>query len=473
MSTIKNTLIIMSDEHSRKVMGAYGNKQVLTPNLDGLAARGTLFENAYCNCPICVPSRASLHTGRYPHEIGYWDNAMPYDGRVESWGHVLQKAGKPVTSIGKLHFRDSLSPTGFDEQILPLHVKDGVGDPTSLLRRNPPRRPGTKQMSAKAGQGETPYWAYDRKVTDAAVSWLEQPDRTTGWTCFVSLVLPHFPLNAPKRFRDLYDRDKLPLPKARGSYEPESRTMADMRALLDFDDHFSDEANVREAVANYYALVTALDENIGRVLDGLKAGGALDDTLVIYTSDHGDNLGARGYWGKSTMWEESVGVPMVVSGPGIPCGAVNQTPVSLIDLHATVLDAAGLSAGNDSCGESLINLTSNDDENRPVFAEYHAVGSSSGTFMVRSGHHKLIESVGDSSVLYDLKSDPEELNNLADHPAHAATLARMREQLSRFVDTEAANAMAFADQAKLVEKLGGEAVVRAITPVAYTEPSPG
>ena len=160
----RNTLVIMSDEHSRKVMGCYGNAQASTPHLDALADRGTVFENAYCNSPICVPSRASLHTGLYPHQIRYWDNAMPYDGRISSWGHALQRHGKAVTSIGKLHFQDSDVDTGFDEQIMPLHVKDGIGDPSTLLRKNPPLRPGTRQMAAMAGKGETPYWQYDEAV---------------------------------------------------------------------------------------------------------------------------------------------------------------------------------------------------------------------------------------------------------------------------------------------------------------------
>lgn len=137
----RNTLVIMSDEHSRKMMGAYGNPLVQTPNLDRLAERGTLFENAYCNSPICVPSRASLHTGKYPHQVRYWDNAMPYDGKVRSWGHDLQEAGRPVVSIGKLHFRDADCDTGFDRQIEPLHVKDGVGDPVDPAAHQPAAAP--------------------------------------------------------------------------------------------------------------------------------------------------------------------------------------------------------------------------------------------------------------------------------------------------------------------------------------------
>src|SRR4051794_20682619 len=122
----KNVLFIMSDEHSKRVCGAYGNPVIRTPNLDRLAAEGTLFANAYCNSPICVPSRASFATGRYVHEIGCWDNAHPYAGTPESWGHRLQRSGHRCDSIGKLHYRSVEDPAGFDNEILPLHVLDGI-----------------------------------------------------------------------------------------------------------------------------------------------------------------------------------------------------------------------------------------------------------------------------------------------------------------------------------------------------------
>jgi choline-sulfatase len=466
-----NTLILMSDEHSAKVMGAYGNRLAITPNLDALAARGTRFDTAYCNSPICVPSRASLHTGLYPHQIGYWDNAMPYDGRVQSWGHALQAAGRPVTSIGKLHFRNATDDTGFDEQILPLHVKDGIGDPSTLLRLNPPPRPGTRQLAAMAGQGVTPYWEYDCSVAKAAVDWLHAQKGQTGWTTFVSFVMPHFPLNAPQHHRDLYDRNALPFPKLNRDYQPENDALAAGRKLQDFQDHFADDDAIREAVAQYYALCSALDESIGLVLQALRDSGAEEDTVVIYTSDHGDNLGARGFWAKSTMWEESAGVPMLIAGPGIPQGAQNPTPVSLIDLYPTVLDVADVPASPDRPGQSLVKIAQTADANRPVLAEYHAVGAQTGVFMLRNGRFKLIEYVGDAPLLYDLQDDPEETQNLAKHPEYAQTLADCRTALRRLVDPEAANAAAFADQELLLEQLGGDAEVRKIVPLAFTDPS--
>ena len=149
-----NVLFIMSDEHSRRVLGAYGNDIIRTPHLDRLAADGTLFENAYCNCPICVPSRASFATGRYVHEVGCWDNAIPYTGTPPSFGHRLHDTGHRCDSIGKLHYRASDDPNGFDNEILPLHVLNGQGDVQGMLRSPPPMRPSTKQLAGDAGPGE-------------------------------------------------------------------------------------------------------------------------------------------------------------------------------------------------------------------------------------------------------------------------------------------------------------------------------
>ena len=132
--TPSNLLLIMSDEHNRRIMGCAGHQMVRTPHMDGLAARGVRFTDAYCNSPICVPSRASFATGRHVHQIGFWDNAIPYDGSVPSWGHRLTAAGHVATSIGKLHFRSADDNNGFTEEIMPLHVVDGVGDLLGLIR---------------------------------------------------------------------------------------------------------------------------------------------------------------------------------------------------------------------------------------------------------------------------------------------------------------------------------------------------
>ena len=170
-----NFLLLMDDEHTRKIMGCYGHPIVKTPNIDALAASGTRFESAYTNCPICVPARASFATGRYVHEISAWDNAHPYEGEPPSWGHRLQDAGVRTTSVGKLHYRNAEVPVGFDEQIIPLHLpKGGVGDIHSAVRdeKGLPPRNNPEWMAERIGPGDSKYIAYDGQVTDLACEWI-------------------------------------------------------------------------------------------------------------------------------------------------------------------------------------------------------------------------------------------------------------------------------------------------------------
>jgi choline-sulfatase len=238
-----NFLFLMPDEHSRRVAGCYGNPVAKTPNLDALAARGTLFTDAYCNSPICVPSRASLATGRYVHETGYWDNAVPYDGRVKSWHHRLSETGHRVVSIGKLHFRHENDPFGFTEQILPMHVVGGKGDLHGLLRRPPRPRAGMRRLAAEIGAGESSYSGYDRQITEATCRWLAGPGRQDDgkpWAAFVSLVCPHFPLIAPKEFFDLYRLEDMPWPLQREPGEqPAHPVVQAFRKYQNYDDYFT------------------------------------------------------------------------------------------------------------------------------------------------------------------------------------------------------------------------------------------
>ncbi|HET6492142.1 MAG TPA: sulfatase-like hydrolase/transferase, partial [Burkholderiales bacterium] len=165
-----NLLFIMSDEHNKRVLGSYGHPLVRTPHLDRLAARGTRFTNAYTNCPICVPARAAFATGQYVHQIRYWDNAIAYDGCAPSWGHRLMAQGHRVTSIGKLHYVDSdAARNGFDEEVLPLHIVNGVGDLLGLIRDELPRRPGSAKLGPEAGPGESEYTHYDRSIAQETV----------------------------------------------------------------------------------------------------------------------------------------------------------------------------------------------------------------------------------------------------------------------------------------------------------------
>jgi choline-sulfatase len=462
-----NLLVIMSDEHSRRVLGCYGNRLVRTPHLDSLAARGTRFTDAYCNSPICVPSRASFATGRHVHDIRFWDNANPYDGSVPSWGHRLMAAGSRVTSIGKLHYRDSKDPNGFDEEIIPLHVVDGIGDLIGLIREDMPVRGGSRRMALDAGPGSSSYQRYDADIAARAADWLKTRARSHArrpWVLFVSFVLPHFPFIVEKRFFDLYPPGSIPMPAMNDPAEwPQHPYFHALRRNMNYNETFTPE-RTQTAVSAYYGMVTQMDENVGRVLAALAESGCGGDTRVIYTSDHGENLGVRGLWGKSNMYEDSAGVPLILAGPEVPAGKAVTTPVTLVDAFPAIVEAAGLAPhadDRDLPGTSLWSLANGATPERTVLCEYHAAGAAAAVFMIRRGRLKYIHYVGMPPMLFDLAADPEERRDLAGDPAHAATLADCEAALRRVVDPEAADRRARADQKARLDQFGGrEAAIR-------------
>ena len=461
-----NLLFILSDEHNKRVTGCYGHPQIRTPHLDALAARGTRFTSAYTNCPICVPARASFATGRYVHEARCWDNAIAYSGQPASWGHRLMEQGHYVASIGKLHYRESKpEANGFDEEILPLHIVNGVGDLLGLIRDELPRRPGSLKLGPEAGPGESEYTRYDRSIADETVKWLKRSaprHREKPWALYVGFVSPHFPLIAPPQFYGLYAEDKVPWPEM---YEYDQRPrhpfIDAMRQCLCFDEPF-DEPMVRRAITAYFGLTSFLDDNIGKILRAIEETGFAQDTRIVYSSDHGDNLGTRGLWGKSTMYEESAGIPMIMAGPDVPAGRVCDTPVTLVDGFPTIIQALGARSDprdHDLPGASLLDIAQGKVPQRTILSEYHAAGAITGSYMIRHGRYKYIHYVGLPPMLFDLRADPHERNDLGRNPAFKAVCAECEAQLRKVVDPEAADRLARADQQAHIEKNGGKEAI--------------
>ena len=475
-----NLLVLMSDEHNPKFLRSAGHPFIETPNLDALAARGTRLTSAYTTCPICVPARAAFATGRYVHDIGYWDNGDAYEGAVPSWHHALRDAGHRVVSIGKLHFRGRPGDDhGFSEEIVPMHVVDGIGDVKGLVRDKIPKRKGGDKMAHRAGPGESSYVAYDRDIASRAQIWLheEAPKWTDRpWVLFVSFVLPHFPLTAPPHWFYRYWRRDLPMPKLYAKHlRPRHPYHDQYEYVVDYDTHFSSEADVKRAIAGYSGLVSMMDENVGNVLRALHETGLADSTRVLYTSDHGDNVGARGLWGKSTLYEESAGVPLIMAGPDIPGGRVIDTPVSHIDCAPTILEAAGEPpriGGRDLPGASLFDVACGSKPTRPVVSEYHATASIAAAYMLRFGRFKYCHYVAYRPQLFDLADDPEELVDIASDPRYAATLAEGERLLRAALDPEATDMRAKRRQAELLASFGGRDKALARGDLGFT-PAPG
>lgn len=473
-----NLLVIMSDEHNKFVLGHAGHPVIATPHLDGLAAHGTRFTAAYTPSPICVPARAAFATGLPVHRTGCWDNAIAYDGSIPSWHHALRARGHHVASIGKLHFKGHPQEDyGLSEAILPMHITGGTGDVTMLIRDpDDIREVAARKLIADAGPGESSYTLYDRQVAAAAQVWLRETAprlRDRPWVLFVSMVAPHFPLTAPPEHYYRYAGRDLPRPKLASPAErPDHPYVQTYAKRSDHWRHFKGEADLQRALAGYFGLVSFMDENVGKILAALEASGLVGETRVAYTSDHGDNLGTRGLWGKATMYEESAGIPLILAGPGVPAGAACGTPVTLCDLSATILDGVG---ARDAIGElglpgaSLLDLAGAPVRERLALSEFHTYGPD-GITMLRSPRYKYVHYIGAPPQLFDLEADPEELNDLGRDNAHAPIRAEFERAMRAMLDPEAVDARAKADQARMIAHHGGEAAVRARERAAYTPP---
>ena len=473
-----NFLVIMSDEHQARAMGCAGHPFVKTPNLDKLAARGMRFTDAYTPSPICVPARASFATGHYAHQNRLWDNAMPYTGQPEGWGHALQKDGVPVESIGKLHYRDASDPAGFDVEHIPMQVVNGVGMVWASIRREDERiKPpgGGRMLGDYIGPGTSKYTDYDAAVTARTKDWLAEKGASGDqrpWCLYVGLVAPHFPLVVPQEFYDLYPHDELPEVKLHPSSGYQRHPWVEKQnAAMDSEGKFKDPAERLSAMAAYYGLCSWMDDNLGQILTALEDAGMADNTTIVYTSDHGDNVGARGLWGKSNFYQESVHIPMIMAGPEVEHGTCD-TPVSLLDLSKTIANHFGTDIQGAAGIRSLKDIAASPaDLERVVFSEYHAAGAVSGGFMLRKGKWKYNHYVGFPPELFDLENDPEELTDLAGDAEYKEIVAQMHAALLEICDPDVVDAQAMQDQAALIEFHGGrEAALKLGAPGATPPP---
>ena len=463
-----NLVVIMSDEHDPRWMGCSGNSMMITPNLDRLAARGLRFTDAYTTCPICVPARAAFAVGKYIHQIGYWDNADAYEGAIPSWHHRLRDKGHRVVSVGKLHFRSTDDDVGFSESIVPMNIFEKKGDLYGLLRgEDMPARADGKKLAALSGPGESEYTWYDREIASRAQIWLREESRKYAdkpWVLFVSFVAPHFPLIAPPHWYYRY-LSKVEMPKL---YRAENLhpSATDQAENTGYDKYFKDEAAVKRARAAYFGLISSLDENIGHVLATLDDMGLSKNTRVLYTSDHGDNLGARGLWGKQVMYEEAVKVPMILAGPDIPAG-VRREPVSHVDCYPTIMECVGEPAP-EAAGVSLLKKI----PDRNIVSEYHASSSKSGEYMIRNGKWKYVYFVHypDRPQLFDLESDPEELRDLGVDKSFEGVRKECHQKLLSILNPEEVDRRAKRRQAEIVSANGGREAVLRRGSFAYSPP---
>jgi len=483
MTKPQNLILFLTDNHARTMLSAVGHPIIQTPNMDRIANSGTRFDNAYCASPLCCPSRTAIATGRFPHETGYWDNSLAYDGRVPTWQQRVRDQGHAVASIGKLHYRSGDVDNGFSEEIVPLHIVDGKGAVIALLRATPegmPPRKGHKKIYENSGIGEADYQIYDREITNEAVKWLENHGKAHDkpWILLVSYASPHPPFKVPEKYWNKYPLDKVPMPVCwRKADQPQHPAVQYLSWMNSFDEEFAEDY-VRRVVAGYCGLISVVDEQVGLVMKAAEKLDLMDSTRVIYTSDHGEAAGHHGIMGKSNHYEHALGIPLLISGQGIPQGGIRKHITSHVDLFPTLAESVGadlMPEDKSLPGQSLWPVLTGEEPDTAdgeAFAEFHAMGARNAGFALRKGRHKLIYHVGMPRQLFDLTNDPLEQHDLMledpDHP----TAAALEERLRARVDPEQVDQQAKSDQRAHAENFGGmEAVAKA--GVFSASPIPG
>ncbi len=431
-----NILFIISDEHSPNTIGAYGADFAITPNLDRLAQRGTLFEHAYCNQAICVPSRNALMSGLQSYKIGAYDNGCPLASDLPTWAHMLARAGYRTALDGKMHFLGPDQRHGFMDHWNETPAQIGG----FRWGEENPNGTGYKNFSA-IHACDTPedhtYWAKEERIHAKALSFLREQDGTQPFCLTVGYNFPHYPMVCSKEALALYDDVDIPTPVATEALNPFHQHWAD--PVWGFV-HMTQE-EVTASRKAYLAMVTMLDAWIGEVVDCVEAEGLLDNTLIIYTTDHGDMWGEHGLWAKSVFYDDAARVPLVFAGEalGVRAGARIATPVSLLDLYPTFRDAAGVADWDVPLdGRSLWPALQGDEAlaPAPVFCEYYGCDTQGPHRMVRHNQYKLCYYHGQGLELFDMDQDPKETTNLAGDAAYQKVLGELLQILMRDWDPE-------------------------------------
>lgn len=417
-----NYLILMADQHNPRVMGCAGDKVVRTPNLDAFAATGVHFENAYCQAPICVPARMSFLTGQQPSANRVWDNGDMLASDIPTFAHALGASNYETALIGRMHFTGVDAWHGFEElrvgNVSPIypHVPQ-VLPPHLLIGAQGNSRAGV----TLAGPGRTAYQLHDELITASTVEFLRQHQnqQQRPFCAVAGFLLPHAPFICPKAVWDYYI-DRVSLPKMPPGYfeslHPAMKLWRKVRGV----ENLTDE-EIRRARAAYYGLVTQLDRMLGQIFDALKQTGLDRNTIVIYTSDHGEMAGEKGHWWKQTFYDGSVTVPLIVSCPSRFQPRRVREIVSHIDIAPTLTDLAAADKLPNTTGHSLAPLLKGEKTNWPneAFSELFQSLGVPPIRMLRSGRWKLVHFEGMRPQLFDLETDPNEYRDLGESPQHA------------------------------------------------------
>ena len=430
-----NILVVMVDQLAPAFLPIHGHRLVKAPNLAALAQKGVVFDSAYCNSPLCSPSRAAFMSGRLPSKTGVFDNAAEFAADIPTFAHHLRLLGYRTTLSGKMHFCGPDQLHGFEERLTTdIYPADYGWTPDW---DHPHERPSWyHNMSSVAQAGlcvRTNQIDFDDEVTFAAERAIYDAARANEAKPFLlvaSLTHPHDPFAIPARYWDLYRDEDIDMPGAGApARDPHSLRLRHVCAM---DAEPVSEQNIRDARHAYYGAISYVDDNLGRLLRALRDAGLERDTIVVFTGDHGEMLGERGLWFKMNFFEGGARVPLVVGAPGRYAPRRVAQSVSLVDILPTLVEMAG---GDASAltppvdGRSLVPHLQGRAGYDEVLGEYLAEGAIAPIIMIRRAGWKFIHSPADPDQLYDLRQDPGERRNLA--AEQVALVAELRAEIAR------------------------------------------
>ncbi|CAM1509985.1 Fc.00g003200.m01.CDS01 [Cosmosporella sp. VM-42] len=416
-----NILYIMADQLAAPQLKMYNpNSQIKTPNLDRLASTAVQFDSAYCPSPLCAPSRMSMISGLLPMKIGAYDNAAQIGSDVPTYAHYARSKGYHTALAGKMHFiGDQLH--GYEQRLTSDIYPGDFG--WSVNWDEPDTRLEWYHNASSILQagpcGRSNQLDYDEEVMFKSTQYLwdhvrEGPDKRP-FCLTVSLTHPHDPYTITKKYWDLYKDTDISLPEVNISKEDQDSHSKRLLKVCDLWDQDFTEEQIKRAKRAYYGSVSYVDDCIGRLLETLEDAGLAENTIIIFSGDHGDMLGERGLWYKMSYFESSVRVPMLVNYPKwFEPHRVSQN-VSTLDILPTICDLIGTKPASylPMDGVSMYPHLKGEEGHDTVFAEYTGEGTIRPIMMIRRGKWKYITCPADDPQLFNLERDPKELDNLA------------------------------------------------------------